>query len=70
MDTINRRQLTAVAAAYGLATTPFNIAPLLVGATITLLGANEHQSGQLMTMELLVMSVMAMVASPLGDKPR
>lgn len=65
---ISRRQLTAVAAAYALATTPFNIAPLLVGAVITLLGVNEQQSGQLVTVELFVMSVMAMVASPLGNR--
>ncbi|MCZ6829685.1 MAG: MFS transporter [Gammaproteobacteria bacterium] len=62
------RQLGAVAAAYSLATTPFNIAPLLVGAVITVLGASEQQSGQLMTLELLSMSVVAMVAAPLGQQ--
>ena len=61
------RQLTAVAAAYSLATTPFNIAPLLVSAVITVLGSNEERSGQLMTLELLSMSVIAMVATPLGQ---
>ncbi len=69
-DAVSRRQLSAVAAAYSLATTPFNIAPLLVGGLITVMGASEQQSGQLMTLELLSMSVVAMVATPLGDRAR
>jgi len=69
-ETVSRRQLTAVAAAYSLATTPFNIAPLLVGALITIMGASEQHSGQLMTLELLSMSVIAMVATPLGNLAR
>ena len=64
------RQLGAVAAAYSLATTPFNIAPLLVSAVITVMGANEQQSGQLMTLELLSMSLVAMLAAPLGPRAR
>ena len=64
------RQLGAVAAAYSLATTPFNIAPLLVSAVITVMGANEQQSGQLMTLELLSMSLVAMLAAPLGQRAR
>ncbi len=69
-DTVSRRQLTGVAAAYSLATTPFNLAPLLVSAVITLLGASEQQAGKLMTLELLSMSVVAMVATPLGQRAR
>ena len=69
-DIVSRRQLTGVAAAYSLATTPFNIAPLLVGGLITILGASDQQAGQLMSLELLSMSIVAMVATPLGARAR
>jgi len=65
-----RRQLFAVASAYSLATAPFNVSPLLVSAVITVLGANEQQAGQLMTLELLSMSVAAMVLAPFGQIAR
>lgn len=62
------RELLALGSAYSLATAVFNIAPLLIGMLISVVGLMEAQAGLLMTLELVAMSVVAFVLAPWGSR--
>jgi predicted MFS family arabinose efflux permease len=57
------RRSPAIAALYTVTVTPMNVSPLLVAAMITVWGASEQQSGRIMTLELLAMSLTAVAVS-------
>ena len=61
------RELLALGSAYSLATAVFNIAPLLIGVLISLVGLMEEQAGLLMTLELVAMSMVAFILAPWGS---
>ena len=63
---LQTREALALGGAYSLATAVFNIAPLLIGMLISVLGLMEEQAGLLMTLELVSMSMVAFLLAPWG----
>jgi predicted MFS family arabinose efflux permease len=61
-------EVAAIASAYALATTPFNIMPLIVSAIIAGFGIGEGTAGAITTVELLTMSITAFLLAPLAPK--